>query len=49
MNDELMVLVEYRDDDDFATGWDLWQYGRPIADFHAEDGDVYADAYEYAC
>lgn len=49
MNDELMVLVEYRDSDDFATGWDIWQYGRPIADFHADNGDVYVDAYEYAC
>ena len=48
MNDELMVLVEYCDSDDVVTGWDLWQYGHPIADFHVEDGDTYEDVYKYA-
>ena len=48
MNDELMVLVEYRDSDDVATGWDLWQYGCPVADFHVENGDTYEDAYNHA-
>lgn len=48
MNDELMVLVEYRDDDDATTGWDLWQYGRLIADFHVHNGDTYKDAFHHA-
>ena len=48
MNDELMVLVEYRDSDDVTKGWDLWRYGRLIADFHVEDGDTYEDAYNHA-
>lgn len=46
--EEYMVLVEYQDRGEIVTGWDIWRDGRPIADFHVEDGDTYEDAYNYA-
>lgn len=46
--EELMMLVEYQDRDEVVTGWDIWQYGQLIADFHVENGDTYEDAYNFA-
>lgn len=48
MNDELMVLVEYTDDEGEVTGWDLWSDGYLVLDFHVENGDTYEDAYNHA-
>ena len=45
---DLMVLVEYTDDEGEVTGWDLWSDGCLVQDFHVDAGDTYEDAYNHA-